>query len=156
MHAFSLCAIILHVIVCLSPPTLLALANYQTLKTRAAANVINWKAKNQYNAALAKSKAYLAQLSGAPKIRVPREFTRDEVKKHKFNDKPPIDNSMPDNNEISDHDLPVDDSFMMHERVADDIEQQIHFNYQSPDVDLEIDSSDTPPQQSETIDIQTG
>lgn len=127
LNVFSLWVISLHVIVCLTPATLLALANYHTLKVRATANVINLKARKQYNAALSKSKANKSKISSTTsKIRKPRHIPL--IKEGE--DLPPGDRLPPgDHLSPGDHtfkgnntmfsDL-VDDSFMMNERTPEE------------------------------------
>lgn len=110
-------AISLQVIVCFTPATVLALANYHALKAKASANVINQKIKNQYNAAVAKNKANLSQLNAVSKKRLPRHIPVDENEKANFNDLPLIHIPATESNNIDEIDFPVDDTFMIHERA---------------------------------------
>lgn len=133
-------AIFLHVIVCFTPATLLALANYQTIKARNVANAINWAARKQYNTAIAKKKSRLAQRGTPSKTRIPRHFTDDQKDQDRFRDIRPIDNSISENNEVDDIDYPVDDSFMIHERSPE--HREYHFTYMNPMKPFEVYSQE--------------
>lgn len=119
LNIFSLWVISLHVIVCLTPVSLLALARYHTLKARAATNVINWKARKQYNAALSKSKANKSHHSTgttSSKIRKPRNVPL--IEEHGIPvDLIPADIYFRGNNSLS-PDL-IDDSFLLNEMIPE-------------------------------------
>lgn len=152
----SLWAIVLHVISCISPAALVALANYHVLKARANANVINWKARNKYNNAISKSKTNLAHLNKGSKARKTRDLRTDDDKNKKNEEKLPTDD-FKDDNQINENDYLVDDSFMIHERTP-----QEQYDYAPLDVpdneeyqkfELYGDDLDVFP---ENIDFQNG